>query len=102
MDEALSRIVYREVHGMLGKFAKDVEEEGKRLARKNGSTWCLKKNTRCNRNASEGGNDPIVFEITQGRRDIFFQQLFLFISQRQINISRSQARNVIGAHLRQS
>ena len=25
--------VYREVHGVLGKFAKDVEEEGKRLAR---------------------------------------------------------------------
>lgn len=31
--EALSRKVYREVHGVLGKFAKDVEEEGKRLAR---------------------------------------------------------------------
>ncbi len=31
--EALSRRVYREVHGVLGKFAKDVEEEGKRLAR---------------------------------------------------------------------
>jgi len=31
--EALSRQVYREVHGVLGKFAKDVEEEGKRLAR---------------------------------------------------------------------
>jgi hypothetical protein len=30
--EALSRNVY-EVHGVLGKFAKDVEEEGKRLAR---------------------------------------------------------------------
>jgi len=31
--EALSHKVYREVHGVLGKFAKDIEEEGKRLAR---------------------------------------------------------------------
>ena len=31
--EALSRKVHREVHDVLGKFAKDVEEEGKRLAR---------------------------------------------------------------------
>jgi hypothetical protein len=28
-----SREVFREVHGVLGKFARDVEEEGKRLAR---------------------------------------------------------------------
>lgn len=32
-SEALSRDVYKEVHDVLGKFAKDVEEEGRRLAR---------------------------------------------------------------------
>jgi hypothetical protein len=34
--ESLSRKVFREVHAVLGKFAKDVEEEGKKLAREEG------------------------------------------------------------------
>jgi len=31
--EALARAVFRQVHAVLGQFARDVEEEGKRLAR---------------------------------------------------------------------
>ena len=77
------------MHGVLGKFAKDVEGEGRCLrGRKNGLVF--------------GGEHPlqpqrkgisrdylVVFEIIQGPQGVmtsFFLQFFLFISQRQINI----------------
>jgi hypothetical protein len=75
--EALSRNVYKEVHGVPGKFAKDVEEEGKRLAREEERQHLVfEEHPLQPQRKREERNDPIVFEITQGRRAIFFSTAF--------------------------
>jgi hypothetical protein len=88
--EALSREVYGEVHGVLGKFAKDVEEEGKRLGREEGRTA----------RTPQAGKEitPMIRLYLKLLKGLQFFILFLFLDDKLVptlNISHSQARNVI-------